>query len=265
MTRARIFCTCVALALAGGAGAESPPPASPTQSYLRPLPTLENLSARVDELEDQSKNQGVLNLLNKVEALSAEVARLKGAQDELQHRLDLAEQREKDVLADFDARLKEVTDLASRPAPAATPAPALPVPADAGDPAPAAADPEAETHAYEAALNQFKATDYAGAIYAFNAFLGKYPNSALAGNAAYWLGLTYFAMGDHKNAIAAQQHLLKAYPQHPKVPDAMVNMARAKIQLGDTDDAKRILNDVIRLYPNTRSAELSKKILSLFK
>lgn len=267
MSKARRFLAGALVAWAAGAAAADPtPPAGSGQGYVRPLPTLDGLAARVDQLEEQSKNQGLLSLLNQVEALKADVARLKGAQDEFDNRLQAAEKRQKEVLADFDARLKEVQELASKPAPApvAAPVPAAP-PAGAGAPAQPAADPEVETKAYEAALNQFKGTDYAGAVSAFNAFLGKYPNSPLAGNAAYWLGLTYFAMGDHKNAISAQQHLLKTYPQHPKVPDGMVSMARAQIQLGQTEEARHTLDDVIRLYPNTRSAELAKKILLLFK
>ncbi|MDD5364127.1 MAG: tol-pal system protein YbgF [Gallionellaceae bacterium] len=252
------------LALASAASAD---PSPATETPLRPLVTLDSLSARLDKLEEQSRNQGLLSLLNQVEAIKSEVARLRGAQDELAHRQQLADTRQKEVLADFDDRLKEIRAQASRPVPA--PAPAVAVVAHAAEapvPAPAPAeDPEAETRAYEAGLNLFKATDYAGSINAFNAFLDKYPSSPLAGNACYWLALTYFARGDHKSAVATQQRLLRDYPQHAKVPDAMVNMARAQIQLGQTEEARHVLNEVAAKYPNTRSAELAKKILSLFK
>lgn len=252
------------LAFAAAAGAESLPPA-------RPLPPtidsrLDAVSARLNKLEEQSSSQGLLNLLNQVEALKNEVARLRGAQEEMAHRLQLADKRQKDVLADFDAQLKELRVLANRPMPVV--AVVAPAPVDAAEPAsvpPAAPDPEAETRAYETALNLFKAGDHAGAATAFNAFLDKYPTSPLAGNACYWLGLTYFATADHKNAVAAQQRLLKDYPQHAKVPDAMVNMARAQIQLGETESARLVLEQVIAKYPVTKSAELAKKILSLFK
>jgi tol-pal system protein YbgF len=247
------------------------------EAQLRPLPsaTLEgrlgDLSGRLDRLEDQASNQGLLRLLNQVEALKAEVARLRGAQEELAHRLQQADKRQKDVLADFDARIKELAELARRPAP--TPAPAvvlrpetvLSVPPAAPVPTPPQPDPEEETRAYEASLNLFKSADHAGAANAFAAFLAKYPDSPLAGNAAYWQGLSLFAMADHKGAVAAQQRLLKDYPQHAKVPDAMVSLARAQIQLGETEAARHQLEAVIAKYPASRSAELAKKILSLFK
>jgi tol-pal system protein YbgF len=208
----------------------------------------------------------LLNLHNQVESLKTEVARLRGAQEEIVHALHLADKRQKDVLADFDARLKELRELAKRPAPvvvAATPTEAA-RPAAVAQTAPPA-DPEAETRAYEAALNRFKAADHAGAVIAFNDFLAAHPDSPLAGNACYWLGLTYFSMADHKSAVAAQQRLLKDYPQHAKVPDAMVNMARARIQLGETESARMELEQVLVRYPGTKSAALAKKILALFK
>lgn len=228
-----------------------------------------DLAGRLARLEEQSASQGLLNLLNQVEALKAEVARLRGAQDEMTHRLKQMDKREKEVLADYDARIKELRELVNRPAPvAAAPVPATATPGEAVPATPAPpppADPEAETRTYEAALNLFKGGDHAGAVAAFNAFLLNYPQSPLAGNACYWTGMSHFSLGDHKNAVLAQQRLLKDYPQHAKVPDAMVNMARAHIQLGETESARQVLDQVVAKYPNTKSAELAKKILSLFK
>ncbi|MFZ5483873.1 MAG: tol-pal system protein YbgF [Pseudomonadota bacterium] len=233
---------------------------------------IEELSLRVLRLEDQQRksesapaNVGVIALLNQVDALKAEVSRLRGLQEELAFRLQKAEQRQKDVLADFDGRLKETHELASRP----RLAPILPagVEAAAAQPKPVepAPDPEAEARTYEAGLKQFKGGDHVAAIQTFSGFLDKYPNSPLAGNACYWQGLAYFAIADHKNAAAAQQRLLRDYPEHSKVPDAMVSLARAQIQMGETENARLELERVRSRYPTTRAAELAKKILALFK
>jgi tol-pal system protein YbgF len=245
------------------------PPAAAAPA--KPAVATDNLAARLERLEEQSKSGGLFSLLNQVETLKAEVARLRGEQEEMTHRQQMADKRQKEVLADYDARIKELREqLASRPAPAHAAAGAarpaeVAVPAQSAQAVPPPADPEAETKAYEAALNHFKSAEYAASAGAFNAFLAKYPNSQLAGNACYWLGLTHFSMGDHKGAVAAQQRLIKDYPQHAKVPDAMVNLARAQIQLGETETARQGLEQVIAKYPNTKSADLAKKILSLFK
>jgi tol-pal system protein YbgF len=264
MTAARAFAATVLLAAATAVAAAEPTPLPATLA-------LDSLSARLDRLEEQSRSQGLIGLLNQVEALRAEVARLRGSLDELNHRQEQADRRQKEVLADFDQRIKAAHALASRPLPAALPAPvaaAAVAPATAAaavPPVAAAEDPEAETQAYEAALNLFKAADYAGAVNAFNGFIASYPASALAGNACYWLGLTYFAMGDHKSAVITQRRLLRDYPQHAKVPDALLNMARAHIQLGETEAARQELEQVIAQYPNSKPAELATKILALFK
>lgn len=232
----------------------------------------DELSLRVLKLEDQQRksdeapgNVGVIALLNQVEALKTEVSRLRGLQEELAYRLQKAEQRQKDVLADFDSRLKETHELASRP----RVAPILPaaVEAAATQPKPAEPipDPEAEARTYEAGLKQFKSGDHVAAIQTFSGFLDKYPTSPLAGNACYWQGLAYFAVADHKNAAASQQRLLRDYPEHSKVPDAMVSLARAQIQLGETENARLELERVMSRYPTTKAAELAKKILALFK
>jgi tol-pal system protein YbgF len=249
-------------------------PAAQADNKPVPLPPiipdarLEELADRLNKLEDQSGSRGLLNLLNQVEVLKVEVARLRGAQEEMVHRMQLSDQRQKEVLEAFDlqikgidADLKDVRELAKRQvSPSAPPV----IAAGSKDFRPVV-DPEAETRAYEAALNQFKAADYRAATTAFNSFLDQYPASSLAGNAAYWLGLTFFSTGDHKNAAAAQRRLLKDYPLHPKTPDAMVNLARAQIQLGETESARQNLEQVIARYPTSRSAELAKKILSLLK
>jgi tol-pal system protein YbgF len=225
---------------------------------------LDDVSKRLSKLEDQSSSQGMLSLLNQLEVLEAEVARLRGAQDELAHQQQLADKRQKEVMADFDQRLKETRELASRVQPAAGTG-AVAASASVGAAPQPAVDQEAEAKAYESALNLVKGADYKAAVPALSGFLSQYPNDSLAGNACYWLGFSYYALGDYKNAVTAEQRLLKDYPQHAKVPDAMVSMARAYIQLGDMDEANQTLSQVIAKYPTTQAADLAKKIQSLLK
>ncbi len=219
---------------------------------------LDDLSKRQSRLEDQSTSQGVLSLLNQIEVLQAEVARLRGAQDELDHRQQIADKRQKDVLADFDLRLKETRELEARTAAAPTISGGAPIPVVAA--APVAGDPEAETKAYEVALNRVKAKDYPAATSALNGFLKRYPNAVLAGNALYWLGFSYYAQGDYKNAQLSQQRLLKDYPQHAKAPAAMIGLARAEIQMGEAGKANQVLDQIIAKYPKTEEAAMAQRM-----
>jgi len=232
---------------------------------------LDDVSGRVSRLEDQSNSQGILSLLNQIESMSAEIARLRGMLDELKHNQQMADKRQKDVLADFDARIKENHALIAKGMPAAAPAAMTPGAVAPGaanvaaqaPAAPQAVDPEAENKAYLAALNLTQAANYKDAVPAFENFLKQYPNGSLAGNAMYWLGFSYFSQGNYKAAIATHQRLIQEFPQHAKVPDAMVNMARAYIQTGEMDKANQTLHQVMANYPASSAADTARKILAL--
>ena len=75
---------------------------------------------RIARLEAQAQNKGVIGLLNEVEALKAEMARMRGFQEEQAYQMDVAEKRVKDLFVDLDTRLTQVRELANRPMPTQT-------------------------------------------------------------------------------------------------------------------------------------------------
>lgn len=219
---------------------------------------------RIARLEAQLQNQGLLNLLNQVEALKAEVARLRGGQEEQAHRLENADKRAKDLYADLDGRIKE---LASRPATPPADAIRLQVAQSLVNPAPAPApvDSEAEAKAYESAQVLVKAAKYKEAVAALQSFIKQYPNGALAANAWYWTGFSQVGMSDFKAAAAAYLRLLKDFPNSPKAPDALLSLARTQIQLNETEAAKTALEQLIAKHPQTKAAENGRKLLATLK
>jgi len=237
------------------------------------------LDARLGKLEGAMlQNQQLLGLLTEVEALKAEIARLRGQAEVQVHQLDTLGKRQNDLYVDLDQR---ITDLAkaARPAPvaaavqpAAPPsAPAAPV-AAAPAPAPTAAaaatpqpDPQLESRSYEAALGHFREANYAGAIAGFKGFLKAYPDSALASNAQYWIGYSYYALKDYKSALAHQQKLVAAYPASAKVPDAQLNIAASQIALDNIDGARKTLEELVAKYPGTNAANIATRRLAAFK
>lgn len=225
---------------------------------------LDDLSRRVTLLTDQLRNQGLLNMHNQLMSLKSEIARLRGTQEEMGHAQQMAEKRQKELFADLDSRLKE---LAKRPV-APPPEPVRPqaVQAPAAPAAPTApVEVEGETRAYESALNHFKSADYVAAVSAFNAYVVKFPHSALASNALYWLGLAYYALADYKSAVEAQKRLIKDHPESAKVPDASLSLARAQIQLGENEPARQTLDQLVAKHPTTKAADNARKLLALFK
>lgn len=231
---------------------------------------LQSQDSRLGRLESQLQNQGLLNLLNQVEALKAEVARLRGAQEELGYQQTTADKRAKELFADLDDRVKE---LESRPAAAAVPAVRLQPAQALSTPvatAPAASsapqgDMENETRAYEAAHQLVKAGRYKDAVLAFQGFAKTYPASSLVPNAHYWTGFSYVGMSDFESAAASYQHLIGEFPNSPKTPDAMLSLARAQIQMKRNDEAVATLDKLIEKFPYSRAADNGKKLLATLK
>lgn len=227
--------------------------AQENQKLREELKALEDKLAQVDA---KLHAQGLLELMQQVDALKAELAKLRGQVELNTHGLETAEKRQRDLYVDLDDRLRKLEQAGS--APAAGPASAGAPPA-----APTAtADAGAEARSYESAFNLFKMGNYGAAIQAFEQFLKTYPTSPLAANAQYWIGNSHSALRDYKAAIAAQQKLLSLYPTSPKVPDALLNMASAQAELGDKATARKTLEDIIARFPASPAAELARKRLA---
>jgi len=218
-----------------------------------------SLDARLTTLEQQVKGQG-LDLLRDVEALKADVAKIRGQIEVLTYELGEAQKRQRDLYVDLDTRMRK---LEAPPGSANLPSSAVP---GAQLPNPAATDvtPAAgEQRAYDVALDQFKRGDYPGAIAGFQAFIKAYPRSTLASSAQYWIGNAQFARKDYRAAIASQRQLIQLWPDSPKVPDALLNIASAQSELGDSASARRTLEELIGKYPQSESAAKAKQRLGM--
>jgi len=247
--------------------------------------------ARIAKLEEQIRNIGVVEVLQQMEELKQEIARLRGQLEVLSNENQQIQKRQRDFYLDLDSRLKRVEG----GAPGGSPPPAGSMPAtppDAGAPgakpssgsapstgsapaggvAPASAGPlppgdgggaartasrddqAREVKAYDAASGLFRRNDFASAVDAFRAFLKDYPQSQLAPNAAYWIGISYANMKDYRHALAAQEELLAKHPQSPKAPDALLAIASIQAEQGDTGSARNTLEDIIARFPASEAA-----------
>lgn len=228
---------------------------------------LEGQQEQLSRLEAQLQNQGVINLLNQVEALKTEVARLRGFQEEQAYQMDVAEKRVKDLFIDLDGRLSEtreqVKELANRSAAPADAVHLQPAQSLTVLPTPVApADGDAESRAYGAAHVLVKNGKYKEAVQAMQAFLDQYPGGSLAPNAVYWMGFSQVNLGDFPSAAASYQRLIDQYPSSPKAADAMLSLARAHIQANEVPLARTTLEQLIAKYPSSRAAAAGKKLLA---
>ncbi len=199
------------------------------------------LAARLERLE--AANRAQLEFANAIDALKREIAQLRGQVEQLAHEVATLQKRNRDLYGDLDARLKKLEPTT--------------VTVDGKQ----AQVERGEQAAFDAALAQFRASDFKGAIASLQTFLARYPQSAYAASAYYWLGSSHFALKDYKAAIAALQVVAERYHDSPRAPEALLNIAASQIELNDRKSARSTLNRIIKEYPDTEAARLAKERL----
>ena len=225
------------------------------------LQSQQALEQRILAIEAITKGQVLSDMLNQIEALNQEVARLKGEIEVASHNVEATQQRQKDLYTDTDARLRKL-----EVSPVPTPAPVAAASTEVVAEAPTKNTQESQL--LELANGLMKDAKFKEAFNAFDKFLKEYPNSALAAEAKYGLGYSQFELKNYKSAIATQQKLIDQNPDSPKVPAAMFNLANSQIQLGLLPNAKKTLHDLIAKFPNnevTPSAQKRLKALEAIK
>ena len=207
-------------------------------------------------LDTLSKAQ--FDLVNQIQALREENAKLSGQVETLNYELESAKKRQQDFYIDLDGRLRKFETPAT-PASEASTTDAPPPAADTGKKT--ASDPAAETREYEAALNLFKANKIKEAAVAFEAFTKAHPDSTQAPSAQYWQGNALYALHDCKKSIEAHKLVVSKWPQHPKAPDSFINIATCQQELGDSKGVKATLETVLSKYPDSPAAATAKQRL----
>ncbi len=216
--------------------------------------TAREMNERLGRLEERVKNIGVVELLQQIQALGDDLARLRGSLEVLANQNDQLQKRQRDFYLDLDSRLKRLEGTSAAPAASGPPAAAAATAPEAAPHAPTKEEQAREVKAYDAASSLFRRNDFASSADAFRAFLRDYPQSALAPNATYWIGICQANLRDYKGALATQEGLLTRYPQSAKAPDALLAVAAIQSEQGDTGSARNTLEDIIARFPGSEAA-----------
>jgi tol-pal system protein YbgF len=128
---------------------------------------------------------------------------------------------------------------AAAPPPAATQVAVVPPNLPAGTP----------QEQYDAAFGLLRQSDYPAAEQALRAFVQRYPNDPLAGNAQYWLGQTYYVRRDYHAAAAAFAEGYQKYPKSGKAPDILLSLALSLSSLNQKPEACTALGRLDRDFP----------------
>ena len=218
---------------------------------------IQDLTIKTNERVD-TLAKAQMELLNQIQALREENAKLRGSVETLNFELESAKKRQQDFYIDLDGRLRKIESPVAAGTEAKSGDEGKPV-ADPGKKA--ASDPAAESREYEAALNLFKANKIKDAAGAFEAFAKAHPDSTLTPNAQYWLGNAHYSLRDCKKSVEAHKAVVNKWPQHPKAPDSMINMATCQQELGDAKGARSTLESVLSKYPDSPAAATAKQRL----
>jgi tol-pal system protein YbgF len=112
---------------------------------------------------------------------------------------------------------------------------------------------------YDAAVQQYTRGSLATALRAFNDFLEKNANHALAPDARYYVGDILAQQSKPQDAIAAFAKIQELHPTSPKVPDALYRIGLIHLELGNKTEAKRFLDRVVNTYPDSNAAGLARE------
>jgi tol-pal system protein YbgF len=203
-----------------------------------------DIGNRIDAKSDKS---ATLDILNQHEQTMQEIARLRGQIEVLANQVATAQKQQKDLYADIDVRLKKLEPQQQTIDGRQTEV--MPT----------------EKKTYDTAMDLFKTGDYKGAADALQDFVKRFPSSAYAANAQYWLGNAYYAQRDYKNAIAAQEVVTTTYKDSAKAPDALLNIASSYTELKDKKNAKKALQQLVKNFPESSAAQAAKDRLAALK
>ena len=103
---------------------------------------------------------------------------------------------------------------------------------------------------YSHAFSLLSQANYDQAEQALQAFLNEHPNHRLAGNAKYWLGETHYVRGHYQDAAVAFAEGYQTYPNSTKAPDNLLKLGKSLSALGETNDACGTYGELLRRFPN---------------
>ena len=204
---------------------------------------IEQLRVEVTDLGKRADtvNRNQIDFANQVEAIKADIARLRGQIEVLSYGLEAAQKRQQDFYVDLDNRLRKLEQ------------PPAEVKPEAAKP-----DPALETRDYELALAGLKAAKYKEAAVAFLAFLKTYPNSSLAASAHYWGGYAHAQAKDHVAAAELFGKFAAGWPNDERAPSALESRVASLEAAKDMKGAKATLEQLAEKYPNSDAGKKAK-------
>ena len=217
-----------------------------------------DIEDRSQELRKQSAGLRAI-----LEEMNEEVRILSGRVEEMEHSLkqqqqnaeELEKKREEklnrlaevtDQQSERIARMEQYLNLESTRKPTAVAPSGIP---EAGA--------SSEDELYRSAKQAFDQGDSEAARKGFEEFIKRYPKSKNADNAQFWIGEIYYREKWYEKAILEYQNVIEKYPNGNKIPAALLKQGLAFSNIGDKANAKLILEELSRKFPNSNEAKVA--------
>lgn len=220
------------------------------------------MDSRLVRVERLIENEGLINLLTRLDALQKDVQSLRNDVETMQYQIDQSNARQKDLYLDVDQRLQRIEQSVASSASNAS----LSV-LEGGSLGPGQLPVPGGTDRanYQAAFELLKQGRYDQASIALQQFMVAFPTSELSDNAQYWLAETHYVTQDYKKALPEFQKVLERYPDSRKIPDALLKIGYCNYELKRRADAEKALSAVVARFPETTAARLASQRLENMK
>ena len=197
--------------------------------------------------ENSQLRRSILDLANQLETLRADLAKLRGQDEQLARDVAEVQRKQKDLTQGVDDRLRKF------------------------EPSKISVDGKefvaspAEMSDYDAALAVLRKGDFVVAQTSFLDFLKRYPESGYRASSLFWLGNAQYALRSYKEAIFNFKAVLSVAPDHLRAPEAALSIANCQVELKDIRSARKTLEDLIKVYPQSEAAAVAKDRLTKLK
>lgn len=212
---------------------------------------LTQIEQRLERVERVVQNDSLVQLVSRVDALSADIDELRGSSETSGYELQQMSERQRALYADLDERIQAIETRAQENVMQGGSLPPGELPLPNGS----------DQENYSAAFELLKEGRYEQSARAFEQFLVAYPSSDLADNAQYWLAESYYVSQRFEEALPVFAGVIEDYPQSRKVPDALLKVGYCHHELERWDEAEGALTRVVEDYPETTAARLASKRL----
>lgn len=194
--------------------------------------------------DNTTLRRSILEFANQQEVFRADLARMRGSDEQIQRDVAEIQRRQKDLAQGVDDRMKRFEPIK--------------VSLDGRD---FVVDP-IEKRDFEAAMAVLRKGDFAAAQANLIDVSKRFPSTGYLPSILFWLGNSQYATKDYKESIVNFRDFLKKAPDSPRAAEAFLAIANCQVELKDAKAARQTLADLVAQFPQSEAAVAGKERLA---